>query len=55
MVCDELCMVGKLILRGTCIITPHCLRKCILKLAHEGDQGIVKMKHCLHTKYGGLV
>ena len=44
MVRDELCMIGKLILRGTCIVIPQCLWKSILELAHEGHQGIVKTK-----------
>ena len=50
MVRDELCMIGKLILRGTRIVIPQCLRKSILELAHEGHQGIVKTKQRRRTK-----
>jgi len=35
-VCDELCVIGKLILRGTRIVIPNKLRPRALSLAHEG-------------------
>ena len=41
---NELCVLGKLVLRGTRILIPQSLRKQVLHLAHEGHQGIVKMK-----------
>ena len=47
---NELCVLGKLVLRGTRIIIPQSLRKQVLHLAHEGHQGIVKMKGWLRTK-----
>ena len=46
----ELCLLGKLVLRGTRIVIPQNLRKQVLHLAHEGHQGIVKMKGRLRTK-----
>ena len=47
---NELCVLGKLMLRGTRIVVPQSLRKQALHLAHEGHQGIVKMKGQLRTK-----
>ena len=47
---DELCTLGKLVLRGTRIVVPQSLRPEVLRLAHEGHQGIVKMKARLRTK-----
>nr|XP_058967969.1 uncharacterized protein K02A2.6-like [Pocillopora verrucosa] len=47
---NELCVLGKLVLRGTRIVIPQSLRKQVLHLAHEGHQGIVKMKSRLRTK-----
>jgi hypothetical protein len=44
---DELSVLGKLVLRGTRIVIPASLRKKLLKLAHEGHQGIVKTKQRL--------
>ena len=38
----ELCVVGKLVLRGVRIVVPSKLRKPVLDLAHEGHQGEVK-------------
>ena len=46
---EELTCLGKLIMRGTRIVVPETLRKQVLKLAHEGHQGIVKMKARLRT------
>ena len=41
---NELCVLGKLVLRGTRIVIPRRLIDDVLHLAHEGHQGIVKMK-----------
>ena len=49
---DELCVLGKLVLRGTRIV-PKALRREVLHLAPEGHQGIVKMKASLRTKVCG--
>ena len=47
---NELCVLGKLVLRGTRIVIPRRLRDDVLHLAHVGHQGIVKMKQRLGTK-----
>ena len=47
---NELCTIGKLVLRGDRIVIPHSLRKSVLESAHEGHQGIVKTKSRLRTK-----
>ena len=47
---NELCVVGKLVLRGCRIVIPTSLRTQVVKLAHEGHQGIVKTKLRLQTK-----
>ena len=47
-VCYELSVLGKLVLRGKRIIIPEKLQKHILDLAHKGHQGVVKMKQRLH-------
>lgn len=47
---DELCVKGKLILRGQRIVVPKSLQKQIITLSHEGHQGIVKSKQRLRTK-----
>jgi len=47
---NELCVLDKLVLRGTRIVIPQSLRKQVLHLAHEGHQGIVKVKSRLRTK-----
>ena len=44
---NELCVLGKLMMRGTRIVIPQSLRSEVLRLAHEGHQGIVKMKNWL--------
>ena len=49
-VCSELCVIGKLILRGTRIVIPSKLRPRVLSLAHEGHPGIVSMKQRLRSK-----
>ena len=46
----ELTCVGKLILRGQKIVIPTQLRDQVLRLAHEGHQGIVKCKQRLREK-----
>ena len=47
---DELCTIGKLILRGNRILMPTKLRQQILQLAHEGHLGIVRTKQALRSK-----
>ena len=47
---NELCVLGKLVLHGTRIVIPEALRGEVLRLAHEGHQGIVKMNTRLRTK-----
>ena len=41
---NELCVLGKLVLRGTRIVIPQSLRKHVLHLAHEGHQGQLRTK-----------
>ena len=41
---NELCIIGKLVLRGDSIVIPRRLRKVVLELGHEGQQGVVKTK-----------
>ena len=45
------CVLDKLVFRGTRIVVPKALRGEVLGLAHEGHQGIVKMKAC--SRFGG--
>ena len=47
---NELTYIGQVILRGTRIVIPNILRKRVLELAHEGHQGVVKMKERLRSK-----
>ena len=47
---SELCVIGKLILRGTRIVIPSKLRPQVLTLAHEGHPGIISMKQRLRSK-----
>ena len=47
---DELCTYGELLLRGTRIVVPKVLRDKVVRLAHEGHQGIVKTKYRLRSK-----
>ena len=49
---NEPCTIGKLVVRGTRIVIPQSLRSEVLRLAHEGHQGIMKMKTHLRT-FGG--
>ena len=39
---NELCVLGKLILRDTHIVVPQRFRSRVMDLAHEGHQGIIK-------------
>ena len=47
---NELCTIGKLVMRGDRILIPNTLRKRVLEAAQEGHQGIVKTKSRLRTK-----
>ena len=47
---DELCVYGELLLRGTRIVVPSILRDRVMKIAHEGHQGVVKTKNRLRSK-----
>ena len=49
-VSSELCVIRKLILRGTRMVIPSKLRPQVLALAHEGHPGIVSMKQRLRSK-----
>ncbi|KAL4231673.1 hypothetical protein ACF0H5_009252 [Mactra antiquata] len=46
----ELSTIGHLVLRGTRIVVPKCLRKKCIELAHEGHLGVVGTKQNLRTK-----
>ena len=46
----ELAVVGGLIVRGARIKVPKSLRDKVIKLAHEGHQGITKTKEYLRTR-----
>jgi hypothetical protein len=51
--CEMSCPVSAsqgLLLRGTRIVMPKCLRHQTLSLAHEGHQGIVRTKQLLRQK-----
>ena len=47
---DELCIYGEILLRGTRIVVPRILRDKVVRLAHEGHQGMVKTKYRLRNK-----
>ena len=47
---EELCVIGKVVLRGTRIVIPQSLRQQVLAIAHEGHVGIVATKLRLRTK-----
>ena len=49
-VSGHLCVIGKLILKGSRIVIPGTLRPQILVLAHGGHPGIVNMKQRLWSK-----
>ena len=46
----ELAVVGGLVVRGARIVVPKSLRDRVVKLAHEGHQGITKTKEYLRTR-----
>ena len=50
---DELSTSQGLVLRGSRIVPPECLRANILKSAHQGHQGVVGTKQMVREKYGG--
>ena len=47
---DELCQKHGIILRNNRIVIPDALRPRILQLAHEGHQGITKVKQHLRQR-----
>lgn len=47
---NELTVLGKLVLRGARLVIPKVLQNCVLDLAHEGHQGIVKTKQRIRSK-----
>ena len=47
---DELSTSQGLVLRGSRIVPPECLRANILKSAHQGHQGIVRTKQMVREK-----
>ena len=47
---NELCSVGKIVLRGTRIVIPTSTRQRDLSAAHEGHEGITKTKQRLRGK-----
>jgi len=46
---NELSEIDGVLLRGSRIVIPVTLREHVLKLAHEGHQGIVKTKQRLRS------
>ena len=46
----KLAVVGALVVRGPRIVVPRMLRDKVVKLAHEGHQGITKTKEYLRTR-----
>ena len=51
---NELCTTPNrdIVLRGSRIVMPQSLRTEAIDLAHEGHQGLVKLKKLLRTKFG---
>ena len=47
---DELYVLGYLVLPGDRLVIPQSMRDDVLRLAHEGHQGIVKTKNRLRAK-----
>ena len=45
-----MCVYGELLLCGTRIVIPKILCDRVLKIAHEGHQGVVKTKAKLRSK-----
>ena len=52
-VAGELCVIGQLVLRGTCLIIPSKLQPRTLALAHESHLGMIGTKQNLRTKVCG--
>ena len=52
-VAGELCVIGQLVLRGTCVIIPSKLQPRTLALAHESHLGMIGTKQNLRTKVCG--
>ena len=46
----ELAVVGGLLVRGSRIVVPRSLRDKVVRLAHEGHQGVTKTKEYLRTR-----
>ena len=46
---NELAVVDGLVVRGGRIVMPQTLREAMVKIAHEGYQGIVRTKQLLHA------
>ena len=53
MVRNEFTFIRQVILRRTRIVIPKVLRPRVVELAHEGHQGIVKLKERLRCKVRG--
>ena len=49
-VAEELSVVNGVILRGDKIVIPTSLRNKVVKIAHEGHQGLVKTKQFLRSR-----
>ena len=47
---NELTYLGQVVLRGTRIVIPEKLRKRVLDLSHERNQGTVKTKERIRSK-----
>ena len=47
---DELCTYGEFLLHGTRIVVPKVLQDKVVRLTHEGHQGVVKTKYWLRSK-----
>ena len=47
---DELCTYGDLLLRDTRMVVPKVLLDKVIRLAHEGHQGVVKTKSGFRSK-----
>ncbi|XP_014663034.1 PREDICTED: uncharacterized protein K02A2.6-like [Priapulus caudatus] len=49
-VCEELCTIGKIVMRGTKLVIPVELRQKVTAIAHEGHVGMCGTKLRLRTK-----
>ena len=47
---EELSVVNEMVLRGSRIVVPESLQCRMVKLAHDGHQGLVKSKRLLRAK-----